>query len=662
MFYSWHSMNMNSQQPKLKPALLLSSLLFIFFSIVDATAQIPPEQWLQRYGGSSVDIPYTIKFTSDGGTVVAGYTDSKDGHISPHTSRDYWDLWVLKLNSCGIVQWEKSFGGTGYESARDIEQTADGGFIVLGETNSTDGDVIAGFGGTKDIWLIKLDASGNIQWQKRYGGNGLDIGNHILINNDGSFLIAASSSSNNGDITGNHGTGGFTDGVLMKISATGVLQWSKCYGGTKNEELLDIEIINGKIFAAGYANSTDGDIPPSQKNYDVWLLALDQNGNKIFSKVYGGSQNDVAYSMTKGADGTLTLAGYTTSKDGDVNGAKGSQDYWVLNIDQAGKLNWQKVLGGTDADYANVILTDKDSSYIVGGISYSSNGDITGAHGSGDYWVVKLDSKGAVVWKKNWGGTGNDHLRFIINKPLLNEYYLAGDSDSNDGDFNFQWGFGDADFGIIKLKEPVVEPKDSTVCTTGNFVPVTDTLRDVCGYDSVFISYTPVIIKGPFDQLKKRDTIFVGQSLALPSLLNGTINWNAHSTLSCTACANPIANPKETTVYTATNSSVLGCSVSDDFTLVVLEDAVVLTPNAFTPNNDRLNDWFGPLGKVPESFSMQIFNRFGQIIFQSSTMNTRWDGTYKGVLQPPGTFVYFIQYKDIQNKPRQQKGSFVLIR
>lgn len=652
---------MTSQLPKLKSSHLISLLLFVFIT-AKASAQIPPEQWLQRYGGSSVDIPYTIKFTSDGGTVVAGYTDSKDGTVTTHSPRDYWDLWVLKLNACGIVQWEKSLGGTGYESARDIEQTADGGYIVLGETNSTDGDVIAGYGGTKDIWLIKLDASGNMQWQKRYGGNGLDIGNHILVNNDGSYLIAASSSSNNADITGNHGTGGFTDGVLMKISATGVLQWSKCYGGTKNEELLDIEIINGKIYASGYANSTDGDIPPSQKNYDVWLLALDQNGNKIFSKVYGGSQNDVAYSMTKGADGSLTLAGYTTSKDGDVSGAKGSQDYWVLNIDQSGKLNWQKVLGGTDADYANVILTDKDSSYIVGGISYSSNGDITGANGSGDYWVVKLDSKGSVVWKKNWGGSGNDHLRFIINKPLLNEYYLAGDSDSNDGDFNFQWGFGDADFGIIKLKEPVVESKDSTVCSTGNFIPITDTLRDACGYDSVFVSYTPVIIKGPFDQLKKRDTIFVGQSLALPSLLNGSISWNPHSTLSCTACANPIANPKETTVYTATNSSPLGCSVSDDFTLVVLEDAVVFTPNAFTPNNDRLNDWFGPLGKVPESFSMQIFNRFGQIVFQSSSINNRWDGTYKGVLQPPGTFVYFIQYKDIQNKPRQQKGSFVLIR
>ena len=167
------------------------------------------------------------------------------------------------------------------------------------------------------------------------------------------------------------GPGGYTDAVIMKISASGVLQWSKCFGGSKNEELLDFKIINGKIFAAGFANSIDGDIPPNQKNYDVWLLALDQNGNKIFSKIYGGSQNDVAYSMTVGTDGSLTLAGYTTSNDGDVTGAKGSQDYWVLNVSQQGNLNWQKDLGGTDAEYANSVITDKDGGYIVAGISYS---------------------------------------------------------------------------------------------------------------------------------------------------------------------------------------------------------------------------------------------------------------------------------------------------
>ncbi len=604
-----------------KKALVCVLSLFLCAAIY---AQIPPQQWALHYGGSSVDIPFTIKFTSDGGTIVAGYTDSKNGDVSPKSNREYWDLWVLKLDKCGMIQWEKSLGGTGYESARDIEQTADGGYIVLGETNSTDGDAPTGYGGTKDIWLLKFSAAGTIEWQKRIGGNGLDIGNHITITDDGGYLIAASSSSNDGDIRGNHGTGGYTDGVLLKVNTSGVVQWSKCFGGSKNEELLDIEIINGKIFASGYANSTDGDIPPDQKNYDVWLLALDANGNKMFSKIYGGSQNDVSYSMTKGADGSLTLAGYTTSTDGDVSGAKGSQDYWVINVNQTGKLNWQKVLGGIDAEYANSIITDKDSGYIIAGISYSSDGDIAGAKGEGDYWVVKLSPSGNVIWKRNWGGSDNDHLRTIIYHPVRNEYYLSGDSESADGDFNS--GKGETDFGIIKLKLPELQSKDSAVCSINGFVAASDTLRDVCDYDSVIVSYKPVPIKSPFDSLQKSDTILIGQSITLPSNGNGTILWNPDPTLSCSICANPVATPLVTTVYTATNSLVNHCLVSDNFTVVVLKDALVQTPTGFTPNGDGLNDYFGPIGKVPGDYSMQIFDRNGETVFQSSSMESKWNG------------------------------------
>lgn len=611
-------------------------------------------------GGSKVDIPFTIKFTSDGGTITAGYTDSKDGDVISNQQRDYWDLWVGKTDACGNLQWQLTLGGTGYESARDIAQTSDDGYIILGETNSTDGDVIRGYGGSKDIWLIKINNTGIIQWQKRYGGTGLDIGNQIKIRSDGTYLIVASSTSNDGDINGNHGTNGFTDGVLMNISATGSLLWSKCFGGSKNDELFAIETVNGKTFLAGYSNSTDGDIPATQKNYDVWLLALDGNNNKIFSKVYGGTQNDVAFSLTKGLDNTLTLAGYTTSKDGDVSGAKGSQDYWVVNIDEAGKLQWQKVLGGTDADYANIVITDYDGGYLAGGISYSDDGDVTDPKGEGDFWVVKLSSSGAVLWKKNWGGSGNDHLRSIICKPQLKEYYLAGDADSFDGDFNN--GYGDADFALIKLKEPIQKIQDSTVCSLLHFSAPADTLRDVCNYDSVIVTYNPVLLRSPLDQLKKRDTIFAGDTIVLPSIAGGTITWLPHPSLSCTNCTNPSVAPNTTTVYTAVNSSPLGCTVTENFTVVVLQDAVVITPNAFTPNNDGVNDWFGPLGKVPDSYSLEIYNQWGQRIYQSAKLNKKWDGTFNGRNQPPGTYVYFIRYKDVLNHVKEQKGTFILIR
>lgn len=623
-------------------------------------AQVPPQQWSRHYGGADVDIPYSIKFTTDGGTIVAGYTDSKGGDVSPQPNREYWDLWVLKLDQCGNIQWERSFGGTGYESARDILQTSDGGYLVLGETNSTDGGVINGYGGTKDIWLLKLSASGNLEWQKRYGGTGLDIGNHIAATTDGGFLIAASSSSNDGDIRGNHSTGTYTDGVLMKVNAGGVLQWSKCYGGSKNEELFDIEVINGTTFVAGFTNSVDGDIPPNQKNYDVWLLAIDAGGNKVLSKIYGGSQNDVAYCMSKGANGSLTLAGYTTSTDGDVSGAKGSQDYWIINVDQRGRLNWQKVLGGTDAEYAKTILTDRDSSYIIGGVTYSDDGDVTGALGEGDFWTIKLSPSGEVLWKRNWGGSDNDHLRFMIRNPVRDEYYLAGDSESGDGDFsNAQ---GDADFAVIKLKIPEILSRDSAVCNINSFTPFQDTIPDMCGYDSAFVRYNPVPLSGPFDSVRTSDTIFVGQSVTLHANGNGTITWNSHSTLSCTNCTDPVATPQTTTVYTATNRSPDGCQVSDQFTVVVLNDALVNIPTGFTPNGDGLNDYFGPLGKVPDGYRLQIFNRNGEVIFRSSAINQRWDGRYKGIAQPSSVFIYLVDYKDIQNKPHQQKGTFVLIR
>ncbi len=626
-----------------------------------ASAQLPPQQWARKYGGSNVDIPFSIKVTTDGGTVVAGYTDSKDGDVSTQPNREYWDLWVIKLNRCGDIEWERSFGGSNYESARDVLQTTDGGYIVAGETNSTDGGVVSGYGGTKDIWILKLSAAGNLVWQKRYGGSGLDIANHIHLLDDGSFYLTASSSSNDGNISGNHGTAGYTDGVLMKLDASGNLLWSRCFGGSKNEELFDLEIINGRTYLAGFANSTDGDIPPQQKNYDVWLLALDANGNKVYSKVYGGSQNDVAYSMTRGNDGSLTLAGYTTSNDGDVSGARGSQDYWVININPAnGNKNWQRVLGGTDADYANSVITDADGGYIVAGISYSDDGDVAAPLGEGDYWVVKLSASGNMIWNQNIGGSGNDHLRTVVYQPSVKEYFLCGDSDSGDGDFN--GGQGETDFGIIKLKQLDTLLLDSTVCSLTGFIPPTDTLRDICGNDSAYVSYNPVIIGGPFDGIKKIDTIFTGQTLQLPGNANGTITWNYEPTLSCTTCPHPIASPTVTTVYTATNTLAAGCQRSDQFTLVVLKDAVTHIPSAFTPNGDGLNDWFGPLGKVPNEFSMQVFDRNGTLFFKSSSTYAKWDGRVNGMLQPNGIYVYLIQYKDMQGKWILKKGTLALLR
>jgi gliding motility-associated-like protein len=204
--------------------------------------------------------------------------------------------------------------------------------------------------------------------------------------------------------------------------------------------------------------------------------------------------------------------------------------------------------------------------------------------------------------------------------------------------------------------------EDTTVCNIANYIPFRDTLPDACGYDSVIVDYVPVLLHGPFDSVRKADTIFVGESVVLHSNGNGTVIWDSHSTLSCTSCPDPVATPTVTTVYRATNALPNGCEVSDDFTVVVLNDALVWVPTAFTPNGDGRNDYYGPIGKVPDGYKLQVFNRNGEIVFQSATMYDRWDGRYKGKVQPVGVYIYMIYYKDMQNKQHQQKGTLTLIR
>jgi gliding motility-associated-like protein len=214
---------------------------------------------------------------------------------------------------------------------------------------------------------------------------------------------------------------------------------------------------------------------------------------------------------------------------------------------------------------------------------------------------------------------------------------------------------------VIKFKAIDTLMTDSVVCNIAGFVAPQQILKDVCGYDSALVTYNPVMNKSPFDQTAKRDTIFEGQKITLPSMDKMSITWNNHPTLSCTQCAHPVATPFNTTTYTAT-SQVNGCNVSDNFTVVVLKDAVVQMPNAFSPNGDGINDAFGPAGKVPEGYQLQIFNRYGQIVYRSSSINDRWDGRVNGVAQSTGVFVYQVQYKNVENQLEQKKGTLTLVR
>jgi hypothetical protein len=169
-------------------------------------------EWQKCLGGTNWDVAYTIQQTSDGRFIVAGYTESNDGDVSGnHGNSDYW---VVKLDSSGDILWQKCLGGTSWDFANSIQQTSDGGFIVAGYTESNDGDVSGNHGGS-DAWVVKLNSSGDIEWQKCLGGTGDEYVNSIKQTSDGGFIVAGCTKSNDGDVLGNHGN---DDSWVVKLT------------------------------------------------------------------------------------------------------------------------------------------------------------------------------------------------------------------------------------------------------------------------------------------------------------------------------------------------------------------------------------------------------------------------------------------------------------
>jgi hypothetical protein len=345
--------------------------------------------WQKSFGGTDHEEAYSVSQTADGGYVVAGYTNSNDADVTGNHGA--WDYWVVKLDNMGTLQWQKSLGGTGFDRAWSIKQTADGGYVVAGTSESIDGDV-TGNHGISDYWVVKLDGLGIIQWQKSLGGTGNDEAHSIKQTTDGGYIIAGASSSNDGDVTGNHGFGDFW---VVKLDNMGIVQWQKSLGGTLYDNGWSInQTLDMGYIVAGWSASNDGDVTGHHGSAydDYWIVKLDNLGAVQWQKSLGGTNEDYTNSMQQTIDGGYIIAGASSSNDGDVTGSHGGYDYWVVKLDGFGTLQWEKSLGGTNDEREYSIWQTNDGGCITAGRSLSNDGDVTGNHGNNDYWVVKLAS------------------------------------------------------------------------------------------------------------------------------------------------------------------------------------------------------------------------------------------------------------------------------
>jgi uncharacterized delta-60 repeat protein len=395
----------------------------------------PVAEWERYLGGSHIDIARSIQQTSDGGYVVAGSSWSDDGDVFENHGGG--DFWVAKLEKDGMLKWQNSLGGSGRDEATSIQQTKDGGYIIVGYTNSRDGDVSRNRGNL-DCWIVKLKPDGEIEWQRPFGGSGDDAAYSVQQTSDGGYIIAGYSESYNGDVSENHGN---WDALVVKLKEDGKVEWEKSLGGTRHDIARSVRQIDGGYIIAGSSNSDDGDVSGNHGKWDFWVARLKKDGTVEWQNSLGGSGDDIAFSVQQTSDGGYVIAGYTESEDGDVSQNHGRWDTWIVKLKKDGKLDWQKSVGGPGHDKVNSVLQTEDGGYIAAGCAPKRDG------GDTDFWIVKLKTDGTVDWEKSMGGSHFDKAS-SVQQTKDGGYVIAGSVESE----RLPGHHGRSDFWIVKLK------------------------------------------------------------------------------------------------------------------------------------------------------------------------------------------------------------------
>lgn len=424
------------------------SLGLLFFSYF-VFSQIPDIEFSMNYGGTQLETPSRIIRTSDNGYLLVGDTSSNDYNVNLNKGNS--DFFIVKTDLLGNLLWTKTYGGSGYDGAMDVIEVENNNYIIIGNSNSTDGDKSVSLG-FYDVWVIKINGIGDLIWEKTFGGSGHDYASQIINSHNNNFVISSISASNDYDVAINYG--GF-DVWIFEIDNLGNLIWGKNYGGT-SDEIYQPSIMRtddtGYIFTCG-TTSNDYDISDVPfGNEDLLLIKINETGNLIWQKCYGGSGFDCGTNIIKLSDGNFLISGYTESFDGDfvLNPTNGDSDSLLLKIDNMGNIIWQKCYGGSswDSIEGRGSLLEIQGYYYFSSYILSNNGDVTNNYGFDDGWLCKIDVSGNLIWEQNFGGTLGDGQPILVSNNDDSISFLMPSSSIDNDIVN---NYGNNDFILIKL-------------------------------------------------------------------------------------------------------------------------------------------------------------------------------------------------------------------
>lgn len=549
----------------MKKIFTISCLIFALLATFQAYTQLPQKIWDKTYGGNGTQFAQSIAKTADGGYIMAGFSSSDSSANKTEDSEGGEDYWIVKINSSGEQVWDRTIGGSADDFARSVVVTIDGGCIVAGTSFSDiSGSKSEDSYGLQDYWVVKLDSDGNLEWDRTIGGSSVDRATSIVALSDGGFAIAGDSKST---ISGNKSEAGNgnEDFWIVKIDGTGYVIWDKSFGGDLFDYATSVTITNdSSMVVTGYSYSgiSGNKTEASRGQYDYWVINVDNAGNLLWNRTIGGDDFDFALSVAKTTDGGCIVTGYTSSGlAGDkTEASKGGFDYWLVKLNSAGGIVWDRTIGGSADDFSFSVITNDNDSYLVGGSSVSGiSGNKSEANkGGSDWWVLKINSAGNILWDKTIGGDMNDDLAKILPVPATNGGYLAvGTSNSSVSGDKIEANKGIKDYWLVSIDD----------CYNVNAPSATN--QTVC-YNSI-ASLTAVCLSGTPTWYDASGTVFLysGVPFLTPSLIVSTAYQVRCETGGLNNCMSPF-NYVNVSVYPVINNAITNTQTINTNTSITL--------------------------------------------------------------------------------------------
>jgi len=420
------------------------------------TGKAADKVWDKCYGGSSSENLRAMIATSDGGHLLVGSSLSPISGDKTQSSKGGPDYWVAKINANSDKVWDKTYGGDKEDYVMAALATPDGGFLLGGfSLSNQSGDKTQISKGDSDYWVVKITANGDKQWDKTFGGSSYESLNSIAATADGGYLLGGNSGSGvSGDKTqASKGSGG--DFWVVKINGNGDKVWDKAFGGSGSEQLFNVlAVADGGFLLSGVSSSgISGDKSQGSKGLDdYWLVKINANGYKVWDKAYGGSDSEYNAKVIATADGGFLLGGTGFSGiSGDKTQA--TKGYWVIKINASGDKVWDQSFGGNYAgNFADMLLTS-DGGFLLGGTSFSDiSGDKTQvSRGSEDYWIVKINANGDKVWDRTFGAKDEEYL-YSLAATSDEGFLLGGNGGMSVSGDKTQPSKGGYDCWIVKIR------------------------------------------------------------------------------------------------------------------------------------------------------------------------------------------------------------------